>query len=189
MTYVHLFVSAKGGQGLTTVATMVAILNAEEGIKTLLVGTSDTLPVAGFPDNEEGFLREAIPNLDVELDLVRAPEHRNDYDLIVADGSPVGFQPNRTTLVTQPCYIALRRAMRLSDGFFDDVCFMDQPERALRTGDVEAVLGREVVAKAPWDTAVARAVDAGTLAMRTPSTSRRALHSFILKSDGIEDAP
>lgn len=164
MTYVHSFVSAKGGQGVSTTAAMMAILSAEKGHKTLLVGTDDTPEIMGFARPEEGTKLNLIENLDVELDLVRAPERGRDYDLIVTDGMVSGLSADRVSLITQPCYVALTRGLKF-EGRFDDVVLVEQNFRALGKSDTESVLGT-VVATIMHEPDVARAVDAGTLTMR-----------------------
>jgi hypothetical protein len=70
-------------------------------------------------------------------------------------------------LVTRPCYLSLRRAMR--DGArVDGIVLVREPGRSLDAVDVERVLHAPVVAKVDLDPAVARLVDAGLLASRPP---------------------
>ncbi|MEM9034645.1 MAG: hypothetical protein AAGD18_08650 [Actinomycetota bacterium] len=76
--------------------------------------------------------------------------------------------------VVRPCYLALRR-LRTADSRCDGVVLVEEPGRALRAGDVEAAAGVPVVARLPWDPAIARAVDAGVLAARPPRVLRRSL--------------
>lgn len=68
-----------------------------------------------------------------------------------------------TVLVTRPCYMSLRRAVRLPRP--SQVFAVDEPHRALRVDDVGHVLGISPV-RIPWDTAISRAVDAGLLVQR-----------------------
>ncbi len=79
---------------------------------------------------------------------------------------------DRSVLVTRACYLALRAA-----GFgpnADDVLLVEEPGRALRKSDVAAALGVPVTVTVPWDPAVARAVDAGLMAVgRLPRQLRR----------------
>lgn len=77
-------------------------------------------------------------------------------------------------LVTRPCYLALRRAV-VSPLQPSALVVVDEPGRALSAADVEEVLGVPVVARVPYDPAVARAVDAGLLASRLPRGLERAL--------------
>ncbi|MBI5088322.1 MAG: hypothetical protein HZB15_05525 [Actinobacteria bacterium] len=81
---------------------------------------------------------------------------------------------SRSLLIVRPCYLALRRACSSSSGR-SDLVLITEPRRTLSRHDVEHALGEPVVAELPWDPAVARAVDAGLLAMRVPSATARVL--------------
>lgn len=79
-------------------------------------------------------------------------------------------------LVTRPCYVSLRRAVRCPlrpSG----VVVVREPGRALGPAEVEEVLGVEVVACVEVDAAVARAVDAGILAARLPRSLVRQMEA------------
>jgi hypothetical protein len=97
-----------------------------------------------------------------------------DCGLISTDVA-LGVAPSatRSLLVVRPCYLALRRALSqpLRPSAAVVIC---EPERTLGPGDVEDLLGVPALA-VPYDTAVARAVDAGLLASRVPSRFDRAL--------------
>jgi hypothetical protein len=88
-----------------------------------------------------------------------------------ADGPRAGLaaRADRSLLVTRACYLALRRAARLAlrpDG----IVVIVEPQRSLQPSDIAAVVGAPVVAELPLDPAVSRAVDAGLLAARCPSS-------------------
>lgn len=68
-----------------------------------------------------------------------------------------------TVLVTRPCYMSLRRAVRMPRP--SQVFAVDEPHRALGVDDIGHVLGVSPV-RIPWDTAISRAVDAGLLVQR-----------------------
>lgn len=68
-----------------------------------------------------------------------------------------------TVLVTRPCYMSLRRAVRMPRP--SQVFAVDEPHRALGVDDIGHVLGVSPV-RVPWDTAISRAVDAGLLVQR-----------------------
>ncbi len=70
-------------------------------------------------------------------------------------------------LVTRPCYIALRRAMR-SPLRPTGVVIVNEPGRVLSKADVHGVVGVPVVAQVELDPKVARLVDAGLLSGRLP---------------------
>jgi hypothetical protein len=65
-------------------------------------------------------------------------------------------------LVTRACYLALRRASRLTVRP-TGVVLVDEPGRQLRRSDIEVAVGAPVVATLAWDIRIARSVDAGLL--------------------------
>jgi Mrp family chromosome partitioning ATPase len=77
-------------------------------------------------------------------------------------------------LVVRPCYLALRRAVAM-DFRPSGVVVVDEPGRALDPDDLGDILQVPVVAVVAHDDAVGRAVDAGMLGDRMPSSLRRAL--------------
>jgi hypothetical protein len=84
----------------------------------------------------------------------------------------------RSLLVLRPCFLALRRAAAApirSSG----VVLIDEPQRVLGPGDIQAALGVPVVAVVPWDPAVARRVDAGLLGASLPRAMSRALQPVL----------
>ena len=83
---------------------------------------------------------------------------------------PVG----RTLLVIRSCYLALRRASRLTRRP-DGVVVVLDPGRALDRRDVADVVGAPVLAVIGVDPSVARAVDAGVFARRVPPVLRTAV--------------
>lgn len=85
---------------------------------------------------------------------------------------------DHSLLVTNACYLALRRASDHSV-LPTGVVLVHQPERALRSSDVTAALGVPIVCTVPHSTAVARVVDAGLLTSRLPGMVRRPLHRYL----------
>jgi hypothetical protein len=73
----------------------------------------------------------------------------------------------QSLLVTRPCFMAIRRAQHCTVRP-TGIVLVDEPGRALTSGDVEHALGAPVVAEVRLDPAVARAVDAGLLIARLP---------------------
>lgn len=73
----------------------------------------------------------------------------------------------RSLLVIRPCFLGLRRAMA-APLRPSEVVMVTEPGRSLSRVDVEECLGAPVVAEVALDPAVARAVDAGLLAVRLP---------------------
>jgi hypothetical protein len=77
-------------------------------------------------------------------------------------------------LVTRPCYLSLRRALR-HESRVDGVVLVREPGRALDSVDVARVLRAPVVAKVDLDPGVARLVDAGLLGTKAPRGLTRPL--------------
>ena len=77
-------------------------------------------------------------------------------------------------LVTRPCYLSLRRAAQLSVSP-TGIVLINEAGRALGKHDVEAVIGAPVIAEIDFDSAIARAVDAGLLASRIPTIMSKQL--------------
>lgn len=108
---------------------------------------------------------------------------RSDGRLVVVDAGSevrsVGAEILRAAdlrlCVVRPCYLAVRRLQQATTPL-DGIVLVDEPGRALRADDVAAASGVPVVARVPWDPAVARAVDAGVLATRQPRVLARSLH-------------
>ncbi len=80
---------------------------------------------------------------------------------------------DRSFLVLRPCYLAMRRAVHAPRP--TAVVLITEPDRWLRRGDVEDVLGVPVAAEIAWAPAIAKAVDSGLLNGRMP---RRLAHSM-----------
>jgi hypothetical protein len=87
---------------------------------------------------------------------------------------PLATRAARSLLVTRPCYLSLRRAVR-STARPTGVILVDEPGRGLGPRDVEHAIGAPVEAVVSVDPNVARAVDAGLLATRLPRLMARAL--------------
>ncbi len=77
-------------------------------------------------------------------------------------------------LVTRRCYLSLMRAARAPTRP-SGVIVVDEPGRALSSGQVERATGAPVIATVSFDPAIARAVDAGLLTSRVPRTITRQL--------------
>ena len=85
-------------------------------------------------------------------------------------------------LVVRPCYLALRRAVRLeATRRAAGVVLVEEPGRALGTREVADVLGRPVVARIPVRDTIARAVDAGVLPTRLPEPLERAVRDALAR--------
>ncbi|MBT5085278.1 MAG: hypothetical protein HOM72_06100, partial [Actinobacteria bacterium] len=74
---------------------------------------------------------------------------------------------DRSILVTRACYLALRR-VPIQTHRPTEVALTVEPGRALGRADVEQVVGAPVTMRVLTDPAIARAVDSGLMARRTP---------------------
>lgn len=81
--------------------------------------------------------------------------------------APLVDRVDRSLLVTRPCYLSLRRAVRGATRP-SGVVLVTEPGRSLSRRDIEHSLGVLVAATVSFDPAVARAVDGGLLAARLP---------------------
>lgn len=81
-----------------------------------------------------------------------------------------------SVLVLRGCYLALRRAVHAPlSRRVTGVAFVDEPGRALGVSEVSDVLDRPVLARVPVRDPIARAIDAGVIAVRTPEPLARAV--------------
>jgi MinD-like ATPase involved in chromosome partitioning or flagellar assembly len=80
----------------------------------------------------------------------------------------------RSVLVTRACFLSLRRAL-IAPLRPSEVVLRTVPGRSLTRLDVEDCIGAPVVAEVAVDPRVARAVDAGLLAVRLPKALAREL--------------
>ena len=106
-----------------------------------------------------------------------AGEHGGDVTIDGGTGSPPApliEHVDHALLVTRPCYLSLRRAVRGATRP-TGVILVDEPGRALRRHEVEHALGARVEAVVAIDPAIARAVDAGLLTTRLPRSLVRDL--------------
>ncbi len=106
-----------------------------------------------------------------------ADEHGGDVTIDGGTGTPPAPLIERVDyalLVTRPCYLSLRRAVRATTRP-TGVILVDEPGRALRRHEVEHALGAPVEAVVAIDPAIARAVDAGLLTTRLPRSLVRDL--------------
>lgn len=107
---------------------------------------------------------------------------RDQRAVVVDGGCPAGDSQAselvaaaaQRLMVIRPCYLALRRAA-LAPVVPTGVVVVTEPGRALRAADVEGVVGAPVVAVVDVEPTVARAVDAGVLAIRMPRSLQRSL--------------
>jgi MinD-like ATPase involved in chromosome partitioning or flagellar assembly len=98
--------------------------------------------------------------------------------------TPTPLHRDGSLLVTRPCFLSIRRATSIG-GAPSAVVLVDEPGRALSRDDIERAVGAPVVARVPWDPAVARAVDAGLLRSRLPRSIAHPL-ATIARSPNVD---
>jgi hypothetical protein len=92
----------------------------------------------------------------------------------------------RDLLVTRPCYLSLRRIGRHA-ARPSGVVLLAERHRSLGARDVAHCVGAPIVAQVPIDPAIARAVDAGLLAGRVPSSLTKPLCAVRERGDARVD--
>jgi hypothetical protein len=93
-----------------------------------------------------------------------------------------------SVVVLRGCYLGLRRAVNAPlTARASGIAFVDEPGRSLGAAEVRDVLERPVLTRVPVRPAIARAVDAGVVAVRPPEMLLRAA-SRLLDRVGSADA-
>jgi cellulose biosynthesis protein BcsQ len=168
MTRIINLFSLKGGQGVTTTAVLIANAFISEGKSVLLVEREDgdlhdllnaTRPVAGV-----------ATQLKANLTLLAVATHEiptYGFDVVITDLGEYQ-EGSENYLVTQPCYLALKRAVGQDELVkqCDGVIIVRPADRVLTNKDVTNVLNIRLIATVNMDASVARASDAGLLAIR-----------------------
>ena len=155
------------GASLIELATPVA-----EGLTVVHPGRLDTRCVGSFGEFD------ALGALDeVQAERLASACAGTGLPVVIDAGSLLPHETlhqcaGASLMVVRPCYLALRRASRVAH-LATGVIMIAEPGRALSAGDVERSLGRPVLAEIPWDPAIARAVDAGLLGNRLPTSLSR----------------
>jgi cellulose biosynthesis protein BcsQ len=112
------------------------------------------------------------------LDAGTADQPATRMAVEVADASIV---------VLRGCYLSLRRAVHAPlVARCTGIAFVDEPGRSLGAAEVRDVLERPVLTRVPVRPAIARAVDAGVIAVRTPDALVRAA-TRVLARLGLDD--
>lgn len=120
----------------------------------------------------------SVPAVPVERVALLAGLLQLDRRLVVVDlgrwdprWAPVLERASERILVTRPCYLALRSAS--TGPTPSGVVLITELGRALGPADVAAVVDAPVRVRIPHDPDIARAVDAGLLALRLPRPLHR----------------
>jgi len=93
-----------------------------------------------------------------------------------------------SVVVLRGCYLGLRRAVNAPlTSRAAGIAFVDEPGRSLGASEVRDVLERPVLTRVPVRPAIARAVDAGVIAVRPPEPLLRAASRLLDRVGGSAD--
>jgi hypothetical protein len=129
-------------------------------------------------------LRDVAPEVGAALGIaLRERPGITIVDAGVPDAPPVEALlavADATVVVLRACYLALRRAVRMScTTRAIGAVVLEEPGRALGTRDVADVLGLPVMATVPLRAQAARVVDAGVFPSRVPDALTKAAHEVL----------
>ena len=159
------FWGAKGGVGTSTVAALHALALARAGRPTTLAAAN------GDHGELAALLGVADTDRPLDANAVAGMQRPAGPTVVVVDG---GTNPaperavTRRVLVVRPCYLAVRRALHAGMGDTDGIVIVEEPARSLTRADIEGILARPVLAAVAVTADLARLIDAGLLALRTP---------------------
>jgi hypothetical protein len=151
-------VGAKGGQGTSTVAAVLAIFAA--GHQPTELVAPDAVPILGVADPSDGG-----PGVPVLANLTLTGTAGRAGVAILDAGTLAGraVAGSTYTVVRGPCYLALRTMLGRGGPLPDGVILVAEEGRSLTQRDVEDVTGAPVVARVEHTPRVARLIDAGLL--------------------------
>jgi hypothetical protein len=154
-------VAAKGGQGTSTVAAVLAIFAA--GHQPTELVAPDAAAILGVPDPpDDGPGIAVLTNLTLTASARRAAAS-------IVDGGRIATSTTAGatySVLRGPCYLALRAMLGRVGPLADGIILVAEEGRSLTQRDVEDVTGSPVVARIEHTSRVARLIDAGLLIAR-----------------------
>lgn len=201
---------ARGGQGTTTLATVVALtLASRRRVRLDSAQPDDVCALLGSRTPPSWHPPALVcPRVTLCALVAPDPDRAEDglgqpsgmADVVIVDHGRLDALPakalvdtkddveTRWLVVRGPCYLSLRRAIG-HPWCPDGVILVIEPGRALTATDVSDVLGVPVVAEIPVDPTVARVIDAGLLLDRVDRLGAlRSLRRLVM-SGGGPDGP
>ena len=200
---------AKGGQGTTTVAAVLAILHAHAGHRTLLIDTAGDLPATLATNNTEPIgladylnttrnvaIEQHVTRINDNLDLLPRGDGPITFDTYTYGLLTGGLDYYDTVIIDTATHAPEWDRNADHDILVTRPCYLalrravtqprptglvviTEPGRALNTTDIEAALGIPITATIPADPDIARSIDAGLLNTRLPRTLTRALRPLL----------
>ncbi len=147
-------------------------------LSDLAVGVTDTLRLVASGDQPLPDDSSWMTSLALALDDLRSNAH------VVVDAgrrdTTDHLDPlaDRRLLVMRPCYVALRHVVTAAE-HWDGLVLVRPPDRVLTTRDVVSVCDVPLAAEITMTPDVSRAVDAGVLRSRLPTTFVRSLMPIV----------
>lgn len=192
---------ARGGCGTSTLAlALAARLATQQTYGATLDGPDrDALAaLAGVPTLDGRELVTVAPNLDLsgpedgrhhvaDLGTLAGLTERHPDGATDAPWYSLWHRADRRVLVVAPCYLALRAAVNWMPSTRPDLVLVPEwPGRSLGRNDVRDVLSAAVTIPLAWRDSIARAADAGVLAIRTPDPLARTVSRVL---DALSPTP
>jgi hypothetical protein len=142
-------------------------------VETSISSTLSLLPAGARPSegaNDAAEVLAAVLAADGRHVVIDAGHAETPVEAMLASRATVSL------LVIRACYVGLRRAST-SPIRASGCIVVREPGRALKTADVERIVGVPVVAEVALDVSLARTIDSGQLASSLPRSIARALRS------------
>lgn len=167
-------IGAKGGQGTTTVAVILAAALARHGPTLLVVDDVDEAAALAAapvrPDGSSAQRLQLAPGLWAIAAVAGAANAAQDHIVVdlgrLGNGLPLCASNVRRYIVHRgPDYVAAWHHARAACSA-DGIILLQEPGRALRTTDLAEATRLPIAATVPVAQALARAIDAGLLLPR-----------------------
>lgn len=172
------FFTTAGGQGCTTAAIAFALRLAHSNLRVGLCGDPHLPAHLGIPTpmDDTHQVTDSLTWMTTEY----AKEYGDQHDVIIEDfgRDPISDGDSGCRIfVTKQCYVSVHAYVR--EGHEANGCIiLEEPGRALTQLDIERATDLKCLKTITWDPGVFRAVDAGLLTSRPPSTLRDDWHEL-----------
>lgn len=187
-------VSPKGGNGVTTLAALLALRFADNYKKVLLVVSEpqEVLAILGLPAVPPGNM--GVFEVQKNVCLVNFDEgvpDTSDFDVLIMDiKEPLTDLADINIVVLRNDYLSLRKSTTMDlDKSKTIVAGYIHEGGVLGIRDIKAVVGRQDVVELEWSTALARTIDAGLLTDRRPQTAEPLYERCLALLGAVETAP
>jgi hypothetical protein len=158
-------IGARGGQGTSTIATVLALYASYQG-PTGLIGPDPADLLAGLGRSDSG--HEPVPMSDT-LTIASRPLAGPAVNIVDCGTlrHPASTLPAELVAVVRgPCYLALKTLVASRASQFEGLIIVHEAHRSISPADAVVVTGLPVLASVRVTDRVARIVDAGLLGPR-----------------------